>query len=299
MADAAATNSLESLAFKYGTDKSHDDHKYTDLYTSLLEPRRMSTRAMLEVGVAAGQSVAMWHDYFPRATVHGLDIHYKSGVQGWLANFSRVVLHKGSSQAPSEVAKLGIPEGSLDLIIEDGEHKPRAVERSLIALWPLLKPGGVYCAEDLSTGAWPNSGQYHSIHRQYSANPETRGFHPLIHNATWRRAESHAIFEAHDSFFANTAVGHRDYAQFYLMMRGRFGGHVARAPPAGRDDLINHISHVMVLRKRHIPRTETTTPLAIHTGRRSMKLENAKNRAVKQRRSRDRGLNFLKVATEH
>lgn len=28
--------SLETLAFHYGTDKSHDDHKYTDLYAALL-----------------------------------------------------------------------------------------------------------------------------------------------------------------------------------------------------------------------------------------------------------------------
>ena len=53
---------LEDLASRFGTDKGHDDHKYTDLYGVLFEPLRWQVRSILEVGVSSGQSIAMCHE---------------------------------------------------------------------------------------------------------------------------------------------------------------------------------------------------------------------------------------------
>ena len=64
--------SLEELAYRFGTDKSHDDHKYTDLYSMLLDPIRDRVQNMTEIGVAAAQSLEMWHTYFPHALVWGI-----------------------------------------------------------------------------------------------------------------------------------------------------------------------------------------------------------------------------------
>ena len=57
--DSAHLLSLETLAYKYGTDKSKDDHKYVDIYHSLLADRRQHIRNVTEIGVAAGQSIAI------------------------------------------------------------------------------------------------------------------------------------------------------------------------------------------------------------------------------------------------
>lgn len=46
---------LEALAFYYGTDKSRDDHKYTDLYALLFDARRHSVLNMTEIGIMSGQ----------------------------------------------------------------------------------------------------------------------------------------------------------------------------------------------------------------------------------------------------
>ena len=35
---------LEELAFYYGTDKNHDDHKYVDLYAALFDPVRLAAK---------------------------------------------------------------------------------------------------------------------------------------------------------------------------------------------------------------------------------------------------------------
>ena len=45
---------LEDLAYKFGTDKGHDDHKYTDLYNALFEPRRGWVKNVTEIGIALG-----------------------------------------------------------------------------------------------------------------------------------------------------------------------------------------------------------------------------------------------------
>ena len=55
---------LEALAFKYGTDKSKDDHKYVDVYESLFQSKRRHIKNITEIGVSAGQSLQMWDDYF-------------------------------------------------------------------------------------------------------------------------------------------------------------------------------------------------------------------------------------------
>jgi hypothetical protein len=42
-------NTLEKLAYKYGTDKSHDDHKYVDVYNMLFQHVRHKVKNMTEV----------------------------------------------------------------------------------------------------------------------------------------------------------------------------------------------------------------------------------------------------------
>ena len=66
---------LEDLAFAYATDKSHDDHKYTDLYSTLFDGMRDTCRNFTEIGVASGQSLQMWHEYFPNAHIYGVEFY--------------------------------------------------------------------------------------------------------------------------------------------------------------------------------------------------------------------------------
>ncbi len=80
---------IQDLFHNYGTDKV----EYAVLYHALLEPRRESVRAVLEVGIGTlipdahssmlgwgaewyrpGGSLRAWRDYFPNAVVHGIDV---------------------------------------------------------------------------------------------------------------------------------------------------------------------------------------------------------------------------------
>ena len=50
------------------------------------------------------------------------------------------------------VRKYGAP----DIVIDDGSHYSDHVRKSFLFLYPLLRPGGIYCIEDLHTSYWPS-----------------------------------------------------------------------------------------------------------------------------------------------
>ena len=72
-------NELELLARKYGTDKrSNDDgqdiyHGYMDTYYKLFKDKKFEPLNMLEIGVQNGCSTFVWADFFPSATIYGID----------------------------------------------------------------------------------------------------------------------------------------------------------------------------------------------------------------------------------
>jgi predicted O-methyltransferase YrrM len=72
----------------------------------------------------------------------------------------RVSTHYGVDQADTETV-LGIVERttgsleSLDLVIDDASHELDLTRRSFDALFPALRPGGVYVIEDWSWGHFP------------------------------------------------------------------------------------------------------------------------------------------------
>jgi hypothetical protein len=148
-----APSTLEDLAYAAGTDKSHDDHKYVDTYAALFDPIRHAVRNVTEVGIAAGQSLQMWHSYFPNALIWGLDIAIRPSAVTRTRNLSRVSMRRCNSQNPSSVMRLGWSLRSMDLIIDDGDHKPRSNEATLLLLWPYVREGGYYVTEDVATGA--------------------------------------------------------------------------------------------------------------------------------------------------
>ena len=146
---------LEHLAFHFGTDKSHDDHKYTDLYAMLFAPLRNTAQNITEIGIAAGQSLWLWNDYFPHAHIWGIDIapnQLRQQRPAFTANAPRVHLLLGDVTNPSEVESFGFSPESMDVIIDDGPHSSGPNERILVNMWPYLKLGGYYCVEDIQTG---------------------------------------------------------------------------------------------------------------------------------------------------
>jgi hypothetical protein len=105
---------------------------------------------MLELGIWKGDSLAMWRDAFPLATIVGVDLAPPKLDLG-----PRVRVVAGDQSDAIMLAKVRAdhaPDG-FDVIVDDASHIGQLSARSLQALYPLhLRPGGLYIIEDWGTG---------------------------------------------------------------------------------------------------------------------------------------------------
>jgi hypothetical protein len=133
---------------------------YLPVYEQLLASLRSRPFTLLELGVWAGQSLEMWRDAFPLATIIGVDLTPLDLQLG-----SRVhIIHGDQTDAAlmRQVREDHAPDG-FDVIIDDASHFGITTARSLQALYSEhLCPGGLYCIEDWGTGylpSWHDGGQ--------------------------------------------------------------------------------------------------------------------------------------------
>src|SRR5947207_6783364 len=132
----------------YDTDKIK--HYYLEVYDPVLAPWADKDVKLLEIGIHRGGSLKLWRDYFPRASITGIDLKLPDGFMP-----ERIQLFQGSQSDTrflSEVAGKIAPDG-FDIIIDDASH---IGELSKTTFWHLfdhhLKPGGLYAIEDEGTG---------------------------------------------------------------------------------------------------------------------------------------------------
>lgn len=157
-----AVNALTALADRFGSDKGSRKHRYTELYHMLFSPFRDREVTLLEMGlmiggpehgasadreVAAPPSVAMWLEYFPKGRVIGLDVSDFFAHQTDRFRFVRCDMDEREEigRAAAEIAALGAP----DIVIDDASHASAHQQDAFLALFPALKPGGLYVIEDL------------------------------------------------------------------------------------------------------------------------------------------------------
>lgn len=126
-----------------GTDKN-SLHSYGPVYDRIFEPIRESARTVLEIGVLSGASLVALEEYFPNATIHGIDINLSRLKHG--INHPRINFAKMDGTAPDTPARFN---AKFDLIIEDASHLPDHQVKSLDIFADFLNPGGIYIIEDI------------------------------------------------------------------------------------------------------------------------------------------------------
>ena len=224
---------IEQLASRYGTDKRRAQHKYTDLYAMLFDPLREVVENITEVGVLYGHSVPMWLDYFPRATVHAIDrsasalMAAREFLNASGHSLRRVRLLLGSSRNSKVLERFGIAHGTMDIVIDDGDHSPAGQERTLLTWWPIVKPGGYYIIEDML---------------------ETSGSVPMVHNPS---EAAYSILSNNHAIFVDTAVGHPSFRKWADSLRRPANQY--QFVPVNTTNVVDHDSHVLVLRKASAP----------------------------------------------
>jgi hypothetical protein len=137
-------NLLEQLGEKYEPTKRWVG--YLPYYWMHFRDIRLDVRSVCEIGVQSDRSVRMWEEFFPNATIYGLDIDEKcKEIEG-----GRVKIFIGDQSDTaflnSFLSKL---DGKLDIVIDDGSH---IAEHQLITfetLFPAMSTHGIYVIEDI------------------------------------------------------------------------------------------------------------------------------------------------------
>ncbi len=178
---------LTPIALKFGTDKA-SSHHYTKNYDRHFREFKNLPVNILEIGIggdfdeeAGGASLKMWQEYFSKGNIYGLDIAKKPLVKG-----QRIKTYVGSQADPVTIAKIlnDVGENNLDIIIDDGSHRPEHVIASFLMLFQHLKHGGFYVVEDVQTTYWsPYGGGTDTINRPLSV---VEFFKSFIDSINWQ-----------------------------------------------------------------------------------------------------------------
>ncbi len=137
---------LTELGLQYGTDKA-SYHQFTPFYNTFLEAEREKAEWVMEIGILNNSSLRMWEDYFPNATIVGVDNQDKSQYEE--DRIKIFLADQGDNKQLLDVIKG--TSSSFDMIIDDGSHLIDHQMTTLGFLFPFVKHGGIYIIEDLHT----------------------------------------------------------------------------------------------------------------------------------------------------
>jgi hypothetical protein len=164
---------LNILCDKYGSDKGEANglnnpyvwpsHNYADVYELMFRLRRNDVGLVVECGLGTnnpdlkssmgingkpGASLRVWRDYFPNATVLGLDID--SDV---LFSEDRIDTYYCDQTDSKSIAQFAdeaqLKESSVDIIIDDGLHEFFAGKAFFEGMIKYLSIDGTYVIEDV------------------------------------------------------------------------------------------------------------------------------------------------------
>lgn len=116
------------------------------VYYPLLALRRLDVNSVLEIGVYQGHSLEEWASLFPKAHVHGVDLHMPHNKP----TTDRITINLGDAYTPEVVQALSAyyPAG-YDLIIDDGPHTIDSQKYFLSNYLTLLSDKGIAVLEDI------------------------------------------------------------------------------------------------------------------------------------------------------
>ena len=97
---------------------------------------------LLEIGVYAGHSIAMWDAWLPESSVIGIDIDLSR------VTYKGLDLRLCDGTDAEQVARV-LPGFTYDYVIDDGSHTLADQLASLDVFLPLMRPGGRYFIEDI------------------------------------------------------------------------------------------------------------------------------------------------------
>lgn len=137
-------------------------HGYTLQLAKFFEPIRAKPIKLVEIGVGGGESIRTWLEYFPKASVFGVDV--VKNTNSWNTVGAKPhprYAFNCADQSDLVFWKCFLADFGSDwnVVIDDGGHEARQIQASFASMWPSLSSGGFYCVEDLAFD-WANNAQW-------------------------------------------------------------------------------------------------------------------------------------------
>ena len=147
--------SLIELVDDIRTDKN-TAHSYLPIYEELLQKKKLSAKAVLEIGIYYGGSIKLWKDYFTNAKVYAVEIFDLRHVWDVLQNDERIVLYTSTDAYNPEFVKTKLADQWLrfDMILDDGPHSLESMKACIQLYLPLLTDDGILIIEDIQSMDW-------------------------------------------------------------------------------------------------------------------------------------------------
>lgn len=150
---------LEELGKKHWTQKV--SHGYLPIYETLWKDLQNEPITLLEMGIYNGASLATWCDWFPNATIIGIDNNKDNPIKG-----SRAYAYIGDQADRTFIDGVAAIHGGFDIVIDDAGHYWAEQQKALEITWPHVKSGGMYIIEDLHTSEdyfWQKEGEENTV----------------------------------------------------------------------------------------------------------------------------------------
>lgn len=194
--------SLDSLAVEMGTDKGSQHpvkgHDYCKHYQAAFETRRFDPLVMTEIGVGGGESIRTWLAYFesPQFRLFGADLVYDTNP--WNTPLHKpdpryTFIHLNQDDETNLKCFAAMCGGEFDIVLDDGSHTNVGIITTFGALWSCVRPGGLYCIEDLGSGYTPGS-----VHVKPGLPSHAAYFHALMDRVITGAAEIDSVIFSHE-----------------------------------------------------------------------------------------------------
>jgi hypothetical protein len=118
-------------------------HTYLETYDKLFAPFQKGCTIM-EIGLAMGDSIKLWDEYFENTVIVGVDISIVFQVPVY-KNDVKVIELDATKLTFGNIFN----DNRFDIIIDDGSHMEADQIASFNLLKSKMKPGGIYIMEDI------------------------------------------------------------------------------------------------------------------------------------------------------
>lgn len=169
---------IEDIFFNKLTKRCDKWYPYFNVYEKHLRKFRGREFKLLEIGVQKGGSLELWHHYFGNeCKIYGVDNDEE--VKKLEYDFD-VDIEIGDQEDTKFWKEYTSRRGFFDVIIDDGGHRMKQQENTLVSLFNKLNYGGVYIVEDTHTSYWEDFGG--GFRSENSFIEKTKSLVDLLHS---------------------------------------------------------------------------------------------------------------------